>query len=135
MSSATIPNSDIVFRRDGAGDRALVFLHGFLDDQYVWNPVIADLTAPGFEIVRLDLAGFGDRTGASGPFTYDRFAADLAAVVDALDKPFVLVGHSLAAPVVELVAAVPSRGGRLSLSLLRCQLASGTAVIATDDRK
>jgi pimeloyl-ACP methyl ester carboxylesterase len=66
VSSATIPNSDIVFRRDGAGDRALVFVHGFLDDQYVWNPVIADLTAPGFEIVRLDLAGFGDRTEATG---------------------------------------------------------------------
>jgi len=110
VSSATIPNSDIVFRRDGAGDRALVFVHGFLDDQYVWNPVIADLTAPGFEIVRFDLAGFGDRTEASGPFTYDRFAADLAAVVDALDKPFVLVGHSMAAPVVELAAA--ARPGR-----------------------
>lgn len=105
VSSATIPNSDIVFRRDGTGDRALVFVHGFLDDQYVWNPVIADLTAPGFEIVQLDLAGFGDRTESSGPFTYDRFAADLAAVVDALDKPFVLVGHSMAAPIVELVAA------------------------------
>ena len=113
VSSATIPNSDIVFRRDGAGDRALVFVHGFLDDQYVWNPVIADLTEPGFEIVRLDLAGFGDRTEASGPFTYDRFAADLAAVVDALDKPFVLVGHSMAAPVVELAAAArPGRANR-----------------------
>jgi pimeloyl-ACP methyl ester carboxylesterase len=110
VSSATIPNSDIVFRRDGTGDRALVFVHGFLDDQYVWNPVIADLTAPGFEIVQLDLAGFGDRTESSGPFTYDRFAADLAAVVDALGKPFVLAGHSMAAPIVELVAA--ARPGR-----------------------
>jgi pimeloyl-ACP methyl ester carboxylesterase len=76
----------------------LVFVHCFLDDRYVWNPVIANLTAPGFEIVRLDPAGFGDRTEATGPFTDDRFAADLAAVVDAPDKPFVLVGHSMAAP-------------------------------------
>ena len=53
----------------------------------------------------MDLAGFGDRSAANGPFTYDRFAADLAAVVDALDKPFVLVGHSMAGPIVELVAA------------------------------
>ena len=105
MSSATIPNSDIGFRRDGSGERALVFVHGFLDDQYVWDSVIADLSAPGFEVVRLDLAGFGDRTEAAGPFTYERFASDLAAVVDALDKPFVLVGHSMAAPIVELVAA------------------------------
>jgi len=82
-----------------------VFLHGFLDDQRVWDPVIADLTASEFEIVRLDLAGFGERSAATGPFTFDRFAADLSAVVDAVDKPFVLVGHSMAAPIVELVAA------------------------------
>ena len=35
-SSATIPHSDIGLRRDGAGDRAIVFMHGFLDDQHVW---------------------------------------------------------------------------------------------------
>jgi pimeloyl-ACP methyl ester carboxylesterase len=102
--SATIPHSDIGLRRDGAGDRAIVFMHGFLDDQQVWDPVIAELTASEFEIVGLDLAGFGERSGAPGPFTFDRFAADLSAVVDAVDKPFVLVGHSMAAPIVELVA-------------------------------
>ena len=104
-SSGTIPHSDIELRRNGAGDRAIVFMHGFLDDQHIWEPVIAELTASEFEIVRLDLAGFGDRSEATGPFTFDRFAADLSAVVDAVDKPFVLVGHSMAAPIVELVAA------------------------------
>jgi pimeloyl-ACP methyl ester carboxylesterase len=103
--SASIPHSDIGLRRDGAGDSAIVFMHGFLDDQHVWDPVIAELSAPEFEIVRLDLAGFGERGEATGPFTFDRFAADLSAVVDAVDKPFVLVGHSMAAPIVELVAA------------------------------
>ena len=58
--SETIPHSDIGLRRDGAGDRAIVFMHGFLDDKHVWNPVIAELTASAFEIVRLDLAGFGE---------------------------------------------------------------------------
>jgi len=116
-TSATIPNSDIVFRRDGAGDRAVVFMHGWIDDLHVWNPVIAELSTLGFETVRLDLAGFGDRTQAHGPFTFDRFAADLLAVVDAVDKAFVLVGHSMAAPVVELAAeARPERA--LGLVLL-----------------
>jgi pimeloyl-ACP methyl ester carboxylesterase len=103
--SATIPYSDIGLRRDGAGDGAIVFMHGFLDDQQVWDPVIAELSASEFEVVRLDLAGFGGRSEATGPFTFDRFAADLSAVVDAVGKPFVLVGHSMAAPIVELVAA------------------------------
>jgi pimeloyl-ACP methyl ester carboxylesterase len=104
-SSVVIPNSDIVYRRDGVGDHAVVFLHGWIDDLHVWGPVIAELSAPGFETVQVDLAGFGARTQATGPFTFDRFAADLLAVVDAVDKPFVLVGHSMAAPIVELVAA------------------------------
>jgi pimeloyl-ACP methyl ester carboxylesterase len=117
VSSATIPNSDIVIRRDGEGDRVVVFLHGWIDDLHVWSPVIAEMSASGFETVRLDLAGFGDRTQAPGPFTFDRFAADLLAVVDTVDKPFVLVGHSMAAPIVELVAeARPERA--LGLVLL-----------------
>jgi len=116
-SSTIIPNSDIVVRRDGVGDRAIVFMHGWIDDMHVWRPVIDELSAPGFETVQLDLAGFGDRTQANGPFTFDRFAADVLAVVDAVDKPFVLVGHSMAAPIVELVAAArPERA--LGLVLL-----------------
>jgi pimeloyl-ACP methyl ester carboxylesterase len=87
-----IDGTDSRFRRQGSGGHALVFVHGFLDDQYVWDGVIAELTTPGFETVQLDLAGSGDRTGAEGPFTLERFAADAGAVVDAVDKPFVVVG-------------------------------------------
>lgn len=124
-SSAIIPNSDIAFRRDGVGDRAVVFMHGWIDDLHVWSPVIAELSASGWEAVRFDLAGFGDRAQANGPFTFDRFAADLLAVVDAVGKPFVLVGHSMAAPVVELAAqARPERA--LGLVLLAPMPMAGT---------
>jgi alpha-beta hydrolase superfamily lysophospholipase len=58
-TSATIPNSDIVFRRDRDGHSALVFVHGFLDDQHVWGPVLAELSAPGFETVQFDQAASG----------------------------------------------------------------------------
>ncbi len=104
-SSEAVPNSDIVFRRDGIGTYAAVFSHGFLDDQYVWSTMIDQLTASNFETVTFDLPGFGERAEACGPFTHDRFAADVAAVVDAVGKPFVLVGHSMSGPIVELVAA------------------------------
>ena len=131
-TTATIPNSDLVFRRDRDGRRALVFVHGFLDDQFVWGPVLAELSAPGFETVQFDQAGFGDRTAATGPVTLDRFAADLSAVVDAIGKPFVLVGHSMAGPVIELVAAarperalglvlvapIPTAGARLPAGVI-----------------
>jgi pimeloyl-ACP methyl ester carboxylesterase len=104
-SSEHAPRTDIAFRRHGEGERAVVFVHGFLDDQYVWDGIIAELKTPGFETVQLDLAGMGDRAGAIGPFTYERFVADVGDVVDAVGKPFVIVGHSMGAPIAELVAA------------------------------
>jgi alpha-beta hydrolase superfamily lysophospholipase len=79
-------------------------VHSFLDDRDTWKTVLSELAAPGFETEVLDLAGFGRRAEAHGPFTFDRLAAGLFAVLDTVGKPFVLVGHSMAAPVVELVA-------------------------------
>ncbi|MGN9821476.1 alpha/beta fold hydrolase [Streptomyces sp. SD11] len=100
-----VADTDIRFRRRGTGETALVFVHGFLDDQYVWDGVIDALTVPAFEYVQLDLAGSGDRTTAGGPFDLTRFAHDVGAVVTALDKPFILVGQSMGTLVAELVAA------------------------------
>ncbi|MFK0114202.1 alpha/beta fold hydrolase [Streptomyces sp. NPDC091217] len=105
MRTERVGDTDVRYQRNGSGDRALVFVHGYLDDQHVWDPVIADLTVEGVETVQLDLAGMGERTDASGPFTPDRFAAEVGSVADSLDKPVVLVGQSMGAPIVELVAA------------------------------
>ena len=41
MRTERIADTDLRFRRNGTGDAALVFVHGFLDDQYVWDGVIA----------------------------------------------------------------------------------------------
>src|SRR5437867_687897 len=108
--SEQIPNSGVAFRRRGEGATAVVFVHGFLDDQSVWDTVIDELTTAEIETIQLDLAGLGDRAGASGPFTYDQLAAEVGAVVDRVGKPFVIVGQSMGAPIAELVAtARPER--------------------------
>jgi pimeloyl-ACP methyl ester carboxylesterase len=122
-----VPDTDITFRRRGGGQRAIVVVHGFLDDQHVWDPVIAGLTTPGMETVQLDLAGMGARYHANAPFTYERFAADVTAVVDTLRKPFVIVGHGMGAPIAELVAAArPERA--LGLVLLAPVPLAGTCL-------
>lgn len=105
MRTERIGTSDVRFRRQGEGDFAVLFVHGFLDDQYVWDGLISELTTPGIECVTLNLAGHGDRTQASGPFTYDRFTDEAGAVADALAKPFVIVGQGMGSAVAELVAA------------------------------
>jgi pimeloyl-ACP methyl ester carboxylesterase len=105
VGSELVPNSDFAYHSDGVGNYAVVFVHGFLDDHHIWDPIIERLDVSDFETVSVDLPGFGERTEATGPYSFDRFASDVSAVVDAVDKPFVLVGHSMAAPAVELVAA------------------------------
>ncbi|MEU6572599.1 alpha/beta fold hydrolase [Streptomyces sp. NPDC046805] len=125
MRTERIADTDVRFRRGGAGSRAVVFVHGFLEDQYVWDGVIGELGSAGVETVQLDLAGLGERTDAHGPFTLDRFVSEVRAVVDSLDKPVVLVGQSMAAPIVELVAATrPER--TLGLVLLAPGPLAGT---------
>jgi pimeloyl-ACP methyl ester carboxylesterase len=93
------------FRRHGEGAVAVVFVPGFLDDQRVWDRVIALSRAAGVEFVQLDLAGCGERRNEQGPFDLGRFVADVVSVIDALAKPVVLVGQSMGAPIAELAAA------------------------------
>src|SRR5688572_7472964 len=78
--SDQVPDSDAMFLRRGEGALAVVFVHGFLDDQHVWDKVIDELKTPGIETIRLDLAGLGDRGDAGGPFSYERLADEVGAV-------------------------------------------------------
>ena len=101
----TVPGTDITFRRTGQGRQSVLFVHGFLDSHAIWDDIIASLKTPDVEFVTVDLAGMGDRADAEGPFTLDRYADEVGKVIDLLAKPTVIVGHSIGAPIAELVAA------------------------------
>ncbi|MGH8375023.1 MAG: alpha/beta fold hydrolase [Pseudomonas sp.] len=113
----------------GSGDHAVVFVHGFLDAASVWDDIVARLS--GIECVQLNLAGMGERKNTNGPFSLDRFAADVGAVVDAIGKPFLIVGHSLGAQVAELVAA--QRPDRAAGLVLLTPVPLGGAGLSTAD--
>lgn len=117
MTSSNLPvRPSLPFHTTGSADHAVVFVHGFLDAQEIWGEVVDQLTTPGVELVTLDLPGMGALADAKGPFSLDRFAADVGAFVDALAKPFVIVGHSLGSQIAELVAAArPERAAGLVL--------------------
>ncbi|WP_018334754.1 alpha/beta fold hydrolase [Actinomycetospora chiangmaiensis] len=80
-----------------------VFVHGFLDDGAVWRRVIDQRARPTPTAVA-ELAGMSGRPEAAGPFTLARHADDVAALLDGLDGPAVLVGQSVGAQIAELVA-------------------------------
>jgi len=89
----------------GRGSRAVVFIHGFLDAGAIWNDVVAALD-PRLDVtsVTLDLAGMGAFGDVDGPYSLERYANDVAALVAKLDCPTVLVGQSMGAQIAELVA-------------------------------
>jgi 3-oxoadipate enol-lactonase len=65
----------------GAGD-PVVFLHGFPHSRALWAPQLAALLGHA-RCIAPDLRGFGETTAAE-PYSMDRYADDLAALLDAL---------------------------------------------------
>jgi pimeloyl-ACP methyl ester carboxylesterase len=82
----------------------LVFVHGVLDDAAVWRGVTSALQVPDSEVVAVDLAGMSGRPGEPGPYSLDGYAKDVAAALDGISGPVVLIGHSMGAQIVELAA-------------------------------
>ncbi|MFZ1017242.1 MAG: alpha/beta hydrolase [Candidatus Cybelea sp.] len=107
----------------------VLFVHGWQADRSVWGGVIAAL-GPDVRAVDVDLRGSGELRDIPGPFTVERFAADLREIVERLEDPgpVVVVGHSMGAMVamrlaidspelvhaLVLVAPVPASGAAFS---------------------
>ena len=89
------------------GDRltapTVIAVHGITGSHMSWALVAAAL--PQVRLVAPDLRGRGRSAGLPGPYGMVRHAADLEAVIEALDLPqAVLVGHSMGG-FVALIAA------------------------------
>lgn len=74
----------------------LVFLHGIGSTSDTWIEV-ADRLSSDYTTVRFDLLGHGASPVPASPaeYTRDRALEDLDDILDGLDGPAVLVGHSL----------------------------------------
>ena len=79
-----------------ANGRAVLLLHGRNFPASYWAPVIRALAAAGFRVIAPDQIGFGKSSKPEGDFSFDRAAAQTAALLDhlGLDKVDV-VGHSM----------------------------------------
>lgn len=74
----------------GGSGQPVLLLHGLMGCAATWEPVARWLTAHG-RVLAVDARGHGD-SPAHGPWTVAAMAADLAPV---LDRPGVVVGHSM----------------------------------------
>lgn len=85
------------------GAPTVVALHGITSNAWAWDPLAHHL-AGAAHLVAIDLRGRGRSYDASGPFGIAQHADDAASIVEQLGGPLVLVGHSMGAYVVEMVA-------------------------------
>ena len=100
----------------GAADGApMLCVHGGAAHAH-WFDFVAPYFSPDYHVHALDQRGHGDSAWADPPdYSYERYAADLAEVVEKLDlRDFVLIGHSMGGTVTLVYAAnYPGRVGKL----------------------
>jgi pimeloyl-ACP methyl ester carboxylesterase len=87
-------NTQIHYTDDGHGE-CIVFLHGFLENKYMWHPFI-ETFAKNFRVIAIDLLGHG-KTGCTG---YVHTMQDQAEVVQHVLQSLKIsratfVGHSM----------------------------------------
>ncbi len=113
-SAHTVLSPDgVTIRYDdlGAGEPALVFVHGWSCDRSYWSGQL-EYFAQSHRVVNIDLAGHGDSGLNRTLWTMQAFGEDVSAVVNALDlRNIVLVGHSMGGKVI--VETARQLGGRV----------------------
>ena len=90
---ALVGDTEIAFDDIGSGF-PVVFIHGFPLNRTMWEPQVTALVAE-FRCITIDMRGFGG-SAAVPPYSMDRYADDVAAILDALGiARAVIVGLSM----------------------------------------
>ncbi|HEX7182047.1 MAG TPA: alpha/beta hydrolase [Thermoanaerobaculia bacterium] len=90
---------EMAYVERGAGDPSLVFVHCANCRKEIWRETL-DAFAATHRVVAMDLAGHGSSGANRERFTIDSLGADVAALVEHLKLPrVILVGNSLGGPV------------------------------------
>lgn len=97
-----------------AGAPILLFTHGWGMDSTYWNYAREDL-ADRFRLVFWDLPGLGRSEAPNGVISLSNFAQDLRGLLDTLDRPAVLIGHSIGGMTIQtLIRDHPQAHARIA---------------------
>ena len=86
---------DVYYEDHGSGE-PVVLIHGYPLSGRAWDKQLPVLLEAGRRVITYDRRGFGKSSQPTSGYDYDTFAADLNALLEALDlRGAVLVGHSM----------------------------------------
>jgi non-heme chloroperoxidase len=86
---------DLYYEDHGFGP-PVVLIHGYPLSGRAWDKQVPVLLQAGHRVITYDRRGFGKSSQPTSGYDYDTFAADLNALMEALDlRDAVLVGHSM----------------------------------------
>jgi pimeloyl-ACP methyl ester carboxylesterase len=108
---ATAPDGvEIHFDRQGEGRPVLIFVHGWANDRTIWDTQVAHFSQK-YEVINLDLPGFGESGNEREEFTIESYGDDVATIIQQRNlEQAVLVGFSMGGPVViEAAIRVPGQ--------------------------
>ncbi|MGI9161481.1 MAG: alpha/beta fold hydrolase [Mycobacterium sp.] len=78
------------------GRPTILMLHGGGQNRFSWKNTGAVLAEHGFHVIALDARGHGDSARSPiGDYTVDTLARDVAAVLEQIGRPVVLIGASM----------------------------------------
>jgi len=98
--TAQLDGAKIHYTEYGAGENALLFVHGWACDETFWAGQAPVLGAK-FHVITIDLPGHGQSDKPQIAYTMDLYARAIDAVLqDAKAKTAVLVAHSNGTPVI-----------------------------------
>jgi pimeloyl-ACP methyl ester carboxylesterase len=101
----------------GDGRPSVLALHGWQRRHQDFSAVFADLPAGSPAVLAVDLPGFGATPPPDGPWGTPEYATALLDVLDEMEGPVTVLGHSFGGRVaVRLAAAAPDRIDRLVLT-------------------
>lgn len=98
--SVILDGAKVHYTNYGAGETALVLVHGWACDETFWAGQAPELGAK-FHVITIDLPGHGQSDKPRIAYTMELYARAIDAVLaDAKVKTAVLIGHSNGAPVI-----------------------------------
>ena len=95
MATITTRDGVEIFYKDWGSGQPIVFSHGWPLSADDWDPQMMAFLGKGFRVIAHDRRGHGRSTQVADGHDMDHYAADLAALTEALDlRDAVHVGHS-----------------------------------------